>query len=199
MSLQFYGYSFYAFMHFVIFLAIFKPYVMEETIIEKHYNANECVRWIEAFIANLGHPLWGSQSMLDLASLMRKGRTLLIPDANSCIDCEPHKGFAMNASEIWNYFLKIMNKSEKMKDSCASKTIPIKLYTHLLCTTKIIHECSKKLLKMNTLDKIYLVLFFFTHYGWYQTSSKGCGFQTPGFVGRSFPLKFKGVFFCIAL
>ena len=32
---------------------------------------------------------------------MRKGRKFLIPDANSCIDCQPHKGcprFAMNAS-----------------------------------------------------------------------------------------------------
>ena len=44
------------------------------------------------FIANLGHPLWGWQSMHDLAFLMRKGRTFLIPGANSCIDCEPHKG-----------------------------------------------------------------------------------------------------------
>ena len=37
----------------------------------------------------------------ELASLMMKGRTFLIPDANSCIDCEPHKGcprFAINAS-----------------------------------------------------------------------------------------------------
>ena len=82
-------------------LVIFKPYTLEETFIEKALHANECVRWIEAFIANLGHPLWGSLSMQDLASLMRKGRTFLIPDANSCIDCEPHKGwprFAMNAS-----------------------------------------------------------------------------------------------------
>ena len=30
-----------------------------------------------------------------------------------------------------------MHKSEKMKDTCASKIIPIKLYTHLLRTTKI--------------------------------------------------------------
>ena len=28
-----------------------------------------------------------------------------------------------------------MHKSEKMKDTCASKIIPMKLYTHLLCTT----------------------------------------------------------------
>ena len=82
-------------------LVIFKPYTLEETVIEKALHANECERWIEAFIANLEHPLWGSQSMQDLASLMRKGRTFLIPDANSCIDCEAQKGwprFAMNAS-----------------------------------------------------------------------------------------------------
>ena len=30
-----------------------------------------------------------------------------------------------------------MHKSEKMKDTRASNIIPIKLYTHLLCTTKI--------------------------------------------------------------
>ena len=36
---------------------------------------------MEPFIANLGHPLWGSQSMQDLASLMRKGRTFQIPGA----------------------------------------------------------------------------------------------------------------------
>ena len=30
------------------------------------------------------------QSMQELASLMRKGIKFLIPDANSCIDCEPH-------------------------------------------------------------------------------------------------------------
>ena len=28
--------------------------------------------------------------MQELAYLMRKGREFLIPDANSCIDCEPH-------------------------------------------------------------------------------------------------------------
>ena len=44
------------------------PTVVEETSIEKALNANECVRWIEAFIANMGHPSWGSQSMQELAS-----------------------------------------------------------------------------------------------------------------------------------
>ena len=71
-------------------LVIFKPYCGGRKSIEKALHANECVRWIEEFIANLGHPLWGSQSIQDLASLMRKGRTFIIPDTNSCIDCEPH-------------------------------------------------------------------------------------------------------------
>ena len=49
-------------------LVILKPYVLEETVIEKALDANECVRWIEAFIANLGHPLWGSQSMQEYST-----------------------------------------------------------------------------------------------------------------------------------
>ena len=69
----------------------FSNLVVEEPIIEKALNANECVRWIEALIANLGHPLWGSQLMLDLASVMRKGRTFLIPDANSWLTVSPIK------------------------------------------------------------------------------------------------------------
>ena len=49
-----------------------------------------------------------------------------------------------------------MHESEKkkMKDTCASKVIPINLYTQLLCTTKIVslsfiimHEFSKKVIK----------------------------------------------------
>ena len=123
---------------------------------------------------------WGSQSMQDLASLMRKGRTFLIPDANSCIDCEPHKGwprFAMNASihlthsfaysafsmdflppyRVWKSpksetnFWKECIKAKKIKDTNASKVMPINTvhssamhYQNLI----IIHECSKKLLKM---------------------------------------------------
>ena len=41
-----------------------------------------------------------------------------------------------------------MHKSEKMKDTCASKIIPIKLYTSAMHYQNliIIHECSKKLL-----------------------------------------------------
>ena len=76
------------------------PTVVEEASIEKALHANECVRWIKAFIATLGHPLWGSQSMQELASGMRNVLPFLIRDVNSCIDCEPHKGcprFAMNA------------------------------------------------------------------------------------------------------
>ena len=46
-----------------------------------HYMQMSVNEWIEPFIANLGHPLWGSQSMQDLASLMRKSRTFQIPGA----------------------------------------------------------------------------------------------------------------------
>ena len=56
MSVQFYGYNFggtgvfhiFAFMHsfqnLVSDLVIFKPYTLDETIIEKVLHANECVR-----------------------------------------------------------------------------------------------------------------------------------------------------------
>ena len=43
-------------------------------------------------IANLSHPLWGSQSMQELASGMRKVLPFLITDAKSSINCEPHTG-----------------------------------------------------------------------------------------------------------
>ena len=83
-------------------LVIFKPYTLEETVIENALHANECERWIEAFIAYMGHPLWGSQSVQELASGMRNVLPFLkIRDAKSCIHCELHKGcprFAMNAS-----------------------------------------------------------------------------------------------------
>ena len=49
-------------------------YTLEETVIEKALHANECVRRIDAFIANLGHPLWGSQSMQDLISISNEER-----------------------------------------------------------------------------------------------------------------------------
>ena len=52
-------------------------------------------------MADLSHPLWGSQSMQELASGMRKVLPFLITDAKSSINCEPHKGcprFAINAS-----------------------------------------------------------------------------------------------------
>ena len=65
-------------------LVIFKPYVVEEPVIEKALHANECERWIEAFIANLGHPLWGSQSMQELASGMRN---VLPNDIGNLIIC----------------------------------------------------------------------------------------------------------------
>ena len=67
-----------------------------------HWVSTKC-KWVYSmnspFIANLGHPLWGSQSMQELAPGMRNVLPFLIRDAKSCIDCQPHKGwprFAMN-------------------------------------------------------------------------------------------------------
>ena len=60
------------------FGAFWNPTVVKEISINKELNTNECVRWIEAFIANLGHPLWGSQSMQELASGMRNFLPFLI-------------------------------------------------------------------------------------------------------------------------
>ena len=56
-------------------------------------HANECVRRIEAFIADLGrlgHPFCGWQSENELAFVMKQGRTFFIPSANSCIGYELH-------------------------------------------------------------------------------------------------------------
>ena len=133
-------------------LVIFKPYCGGRKSIEKALHANECVRWIDA-------------------SLMRKGRTFLIPDAKSCIDCEhpikddpdlqwmplfishthlyvvlslwrslpPHRVWKSPKSEtnFWKECIKSRRKKRKKKDTCASKIVPIKLYTHLLCATKM--------------------------------------------------------------
>ena len=55
------------------------PTVVNEISIKKALNPkNECVRWIEAFRANPGHPLWGSHSMQELASGMRNFLPFLI-------------------------------------------------------------------------------------------------------------------------
>ena len=81
-QVSFFFFRFHAFFSKFIFRfwPFSNPTVVElEETLEKALNANACVRWIDAFVANLGHPLWGSQSMQELASLMRKGRTFLIP------------------------------------------------------------------------------------------------------------------------
>ena len=50
---------FFAFMHsfhnLVSYFGVFHTlYTLEKTALEKALHANECERWIEAFIANLG-------------------------------------------------------------------------------------------------------------------------------------------------
>ena len=96
--------------NFILFLKLVSDFGDSQTLCgwrARHRESTTC-KWVcemnRGIHCKSGHPfipLCGSQSMQDLASLMRKGRTFLIPDANSCIDCEPHKGwprFAMNAS-----------------------------------------------------------------------------------------------------
>ena len=87
LTVQFYGYDFggtgvflfFAFMHsFQKLVSDFGHFQTLTCTVVKEINANECVRWIEAFIANLGHPLWGSQSMQELASGMRNVLPVLI-------------------------------------------------------------------------------------------------------------------------
>ena len=62
--------SFFRFYAFLSDFGDFQTLYGGRKSIEKAH-ANECVKWIQAFIANLGHPLWGSQSMQELASGMR--------------------------------------------------------------------------------------------------------------------------------
>ena len=79
MSVQFYGYNFggtgvfhcFAFMH--SFQKLVSDFGDFQTLCG----------------ANLGHPLWVSQSMQELASGMRNVLPFLITDAKSSIDCEP--------------------------------------------------------------------------------------------------------------
>ena len=129
-----------------------------------HRESTTC-KWVWGDESRVIHCKYGSSfmglTMQELAPGMRNVLPFLIIDAKSCIDSEPHKErsrFAMNEStcrfisshsfacsafsmtvcsnvwglkisKIWNEFLKRMHKS---------KIIPIKLYTHLLCTTKIL-------------------------------------------------------------
>ena len=94
MSVQFYGYDFEGtgVFHFFRFYAFFSKISFRswwfwnlmccrKKTLRTHYMQKSVNEWIEPFIANLGHPLWGSQSMQDLASLMRKSRTFQIPGA----------------------------------------------------------------------------------------------------------------------
>ena len=138
------------------------PTVVEETSIEKALNANECVRWIEAFIANLGHPLWGSQSMQELASLMRKGRKFLIPNANSCIDWEPHKWcprFAMNASIHLTHSFAFSAFSMEVSSTTVGflkECIKAKNERHLCLqnyTHKIVHSSAMHYQNLNVIHK----------------------------------------------
>ena len=53
------------------------------------------------------------------------------------ISNEPSSLIMLSSPESETNFSKRMHNSGNMKETCASKIIPIKLYTHLLCATKI--------------------------------------------------------------
>ena len=59
-----------------------------------------------------------------------------------------------------------MHKSDKMKDTCASKIIPIQIIVHSSAmhyqNLIIIHECSKKLLKMKNSKSFFLTPSIYT-------------------------------------
>ena len=87
LSVQFYGYNFGGTCVFLFFNAFFSKISLRF--------------WWFSYHTCTVHPLWGSQSMQELASGIRNVLPFLIRDAKSCIDCEPHKGcprFAMKAS-----------------------------------------------------------------------------------------------------
>ena len=59
-----------------------------------HWDSTKCkfvYSMNSPFIANLGHPLWGWQSMHDLASLMRKGRPIRIIIVLLCTSIVPSR------------------------------------------------------------------------------------------------------------
>ena len=56
------------FKNYVQILVIFFTYVLEKMAIKIELHANVCVRWIEAFIANLGNPLCAWQSIQEWAA-----------------------------------------------------------------------------------------------------------------------------------
>ena len=69
-----------------------------------HWHANAC-KWMNRaiHIPNLGHPLWGSQSMQDLASLMRKGRTFQIAGEIPECECLYHQRMTTRCCNEWLY------------------------------------------------------------------------------------------------
>ena len=103
MSVQFYGYNFggtgvfdyFAFMHSLKIVSDFGDFQTLCVGRDSHRESTICKLVCEmnrGIHCNLGHPLWGSQSMQKLTSGMRNVLPFLIRDAKSCIDCEPHKG-----------------------------------------------------------------------------------------------------------
>ena len=100
-------------------LVILKPYTERRNWHDTALDANECVmnnRFIHCIL------YVAAQSMQDLAPGMKNSAFLY--------------RFSRSPKSESNFWKECMNV-KKMKDACAPKSIPIKLYTQLLCTSKI--------------------------------------------------------------
>ena len=88
---------------------IFKPYTLEETVIEKALHANECEEMNKGIHCKSGTPFMGLAVNARLSISNEEGRTFLIPDANSCIDYEPHIKDDPDLQWIWFFFSLLMS------------------------------------------------------------------------------------------
>ena len=87
---------FFAFMHSFQkfsfrFLVIFKPYTLEETVIEKALHANECEEMNRGIHCKSGTSFMGLAVNAGISIWNEACSAFLNRDAKSCIDCEPIK------------------------------------------------------------------------------------------------------------
>ena len=82
-------------------LVILKPYTERRNWHDTALDANECVWWIDSFIANLGHPLCGCPVNAGFSISNEERQNSSFQVLNPALTGQPHKGwprFAMNES-----------------------------------------------------------------------------------------------------
>ena len=136
---------------------ILKPYVLEKTAIEIALNANECERWIDPFIANLGHPLWGSQSMPELAPVFCLSSLEMLSPALTASPIKDDPDLQWMGLFIAHTHLHLVQSLWlSFLTHKVSRHLCLQNYTHKIVHSSamhyqnliIIHECSKKLLEI---------------------------------------------------